>query len=82
MCMHCNRRQFIGTSAVGGMALAAGHLATASDASSPPSVPDSKVRICVVIAGKPLGNSWGLSEADLAPVMKRLAQAEKNLGNV
>ena len=36
----------------------------------------------MVIAGKPAGNSWGLSEADLAPIMKRIAQAEKNLGNV
>ena len=82
MCMHCTRRQFIGAGAVGGMALAAGHWAAASDASSPPSAPDSKVRICVVIAGEPAGRSWGLSEADLAPMMKRLAQAEKNLGNV
>jgi len=82
MCMHCTRRQFIGASAVGGMALAAGHLAAESDASSPPPVPDAKVPICVVIAGKPVGNSWGLSEADLAPAMKRLARAEKNLGNV
>jgi len=82
MCTHCTRRQFIGVGAVGGIALAAGHLAVASDASSPPPAPDSKVRICVVIAGKPAGNSWGLSEADLTPIMKRLAQAEKNLGNV
>ena len=82
MCMHCTRRQFIGASAVGGMALAAGHLVAESDAPSRPPAPDSKVRICVVIAGKPMGNSWGLSEADLAPVMKRLARAEKSLGNV
>ncbi|NQT38043.1 MAG: hypothetical protein HQ581_11170 [Planctomycetes bacterium] len=82
MCMHCNRRQFIGTSAVGGMALAAGHLAAEGDAPSPPPAPDAKVPICVVIAGKPMGNSWGMSEAELAPVMKRLTQAEKNLGNV
>jgi len=82
MCTHCTRRQFIGAGAVGGIALAAGHLAAASDASSTPLAPDSKVRICVVIAGKPAGSSWGLSEADLTPIMKRLAQAEKNLGNV
>ena len=82
MCTHCNRRQFIGAGAVGGMALAVGHWPAASEASSPPPVPDPKVRICVVIAGKPAGRSWGLSEADLAPMMKRLSQAEKNLGNV
>ncbi len=82
MCMHCTRRQFIGTGVASGMALAAGQWAAASDASSPPPAPDPKVRICVVIAGKPAGNSWGLSEADLVPIMKRIAQAEKNLGNV
>jgi hypothetical protein len=82
MCTHCTRRQFIGAGAVGGIALAAGHLAVASDASNPPPVPNPKVRICVVIAGKPANQSWGLSESDLSPIMKRLAQAEKNLGNV
>jgi len=82
MCTHCTRRQFIGAGAMGGIALATGHLVVGSDASSPPFVPDSKVRICVIIAGKPAGRSWGLSEADLTPIMKRLTQAEKNLGNV
>jgi len=82
MCTHCNRREFLGASAMGGMALAVGHWAAASGVSSPPPAPKSKVRICVVIAGKPAGRSWGLSEADIAPVMKRLAEAEKNLGNV
>jgi len=64
------------------MALATGHLAAEGEASSPAPAPETKVPICVVIAGNPRGNSWGLSEADLAPVMKRLARAEKNLGNV
>jgi len=82
MCTHCTRRQFIGASALGGMALATGHLAAESDAPSSPPASDSKVRICVVIAGQPTGKSWGLSEADLAPVMERLARAERNLGNV
>jgi hypothetical protein len=82
MCIHCTRREFLGASAMGGMALAAGHWAAANEASSPPPASESKVRICVVIAGKPAGNSWGLSEADLVPVMQRLAEAEKNLGNV
>lgn len=35
MCTHCSRRQFIGAGAVGGMALALGHLTAASGASSP-----------------------------------------------
>ena len=82
MCKHCTRRQFIGAGAAAGMALAAGHLAAESGASSRPSPADSKVRICAVIAGKPADRSWGLSEADITPVLKRLAQAQKNLGNV
>ena len=82
MCTHCTRRQFIGAGAVGGIALATGHLAAASGVSNAPPALKSKVRICVVIAGKPAGRSWGLSEGDLTPIMNRLAQAEKNLGNV
>lgn len=82
MCTHCTRRQFLGASAVGGMALAAGSLAAEGEPSRPASPASSKVRICVVIAGKPADRSWGLSETDLAPVMKRLAEAEANLGNV
>jgi hypothetical protein len=64
------------------MALAAGHLAAEGDEQSPQPAPDTKVRICVIVAGKPTGQSWGLSEAELAPLMKRLSLAEKNLGNV
>lgn len=80
MCTHCTRRQFIGASALGSMALAAGHLAAQAVAAT--AAPDAKARIGVVIAGNPGDRSWGLSKADLAPIMKRLTQAEKNLGNV
>lgn len=62
------------------MALAAAQLTLASDVPSP--LRDSRVRICTIIAGKPVGNSWGLSEEDLVPIRQRLAEAEKNLGNV
>ena len=62
------------------MALATGHLAAGGEAAKP--APDAKVPICVIVAGKPEGKSWCLSEEHLAPIMKRLAQAEKNLGNV
>ncbi|UCG49718.1 MAG: hypothetical protein JSU94_08030 [Phycisphaerales bacterium] len=82
MCTHCTRRQFVGASAVGGLALATGHLAAAGGASSPAAASKSNVNICVVIAGNPADKSWSLSEAELAPVMSRLEQAEKNLGNV
>ncbi len=79
---HCTRRQFLGTGAVGGMVLAASHLAAQPSAPAPPSPADAKVRICAVVAGKPAGRSWGLSDAELAPILKALTEAEKNLGNV
>ena len=62
------------------MALAASQLAVGSDTPPPPR--DAKVRIGTIVAGKPAGNSWGLSEEDLVPIRKRLAEAEQNLGNV
>jgi len=82
MCTHCTRRQFLEASAASGIALATGHLAAGSDASSAPSSASSKVRIGAVIAGKPGDRSWALSEAEVTAVRKRLAEAEKNLGNV
>jgi len=82
MCTHCTRRQFIGTTAIGGMAMAAGHLAAEDAPPAAQPAPDAKVPICVLIAGRAAGGSWGLSEAELEPAKKRLAEAEKNLGNV
>jgi hypothetical protein len=40
------------------------------------------VQICTIIAGKAPDRSWALSEAEIAPLIKRLEEAEKNLGNV
>jgi len=82
MCMHCTRRQFLGASAASGMALAAGHLAAGSDESSPAPPPSSKVRICAIVAGTPADRSWGLSKTEVASMIGRLAEAERNLGNV
>ena len=82
MCRHCTRREFMGTGAAAGLTLAAIHRAAADPDAGSPAPRDTKVPICVIIAGTPRGTSWGLSETDLAPIMARLAQAEKNLGNV
>ena len=82
MCSHCTRRQFMGTTAIAGMAISAVGATAKEGAVNPPVPPTSKVRICVIIAGKPEDRSWGLSEADLGPILKRLAEAEANLGNV
>jgi len=82
MCMHCTRRQFLTVSAVGGMALAAGQVTAEGETPSPPRSPREKVRICAVVAGKPADRSWALSEPEVASAIKRLSEAEANLGNV
>ncbi|NPU98095.1 MAG: hypothetical protein HPY51_12875 [Candidatus Omnitrophica bacterium] len=82
MCTHCTRRQFLGTGAVSGIALAAGHWAGHSEASNALSAAKSKVRICVIIAGNPGERSWCPSEAEITAARMRLETAEKNLGNV
>ena len=83
MCEHCTRRQFLGSAgAISGMALAAGHLAAAGETSAGPAAPPAKVRICAIVAGTPASQSWGAPEAKIEAAKKRLAEAEKNLGNV
>ena len=82
MCMQCTRRQFLGTGALSGIALAAGPFAAATASSTAPSSPGAKVRICVVIAGSPGERSWNASESEIASVKKRLGEAQENLGNV
>ncbi len=82
MCTHCTRRELLEAGVAGGIVLAAGHLAAAGEVSGSPSAAKSKVRICVVIAGTPADRSWGSSEAEIAAVCKRLAEAQMNLGNV
>lgn len=82
MCMHCTRRQFLEAGALSGAAMAAGHLTAAGNIPDQASSPTSKVRICVIIAGKPDDRSWCLSEAETASFTKRLAEAEATLGNV
>ncbi len=64
------------------MALAVGDTAAESDGSGPVSSASSKVRICAVVAGDPGERSWAPSEAEITAARNRLAQAEKNLGNV
>ena len=82
MCTHCTRRQFLRNSAVSGIALATSHLAAKGEASSASAAADSKVRICAIIAGTPGESSWSPSDAEITAARKRLAEAEKNLGNV
>ena len=81
MCNCCSRRQFLAASALGGMALATNPLA-GGEAPSPPPAPPSKVRICAIVAGTPAQRSWCVPPAKIEEVKQRLAEAEKNLGNV
>jgi len=83
MCEHCTRREFLETAgAVSGMALAAGHLTAAGEPPAAASAPPSKVRICTIVAGTPGDRSWCVPPAKIEAMKNRLAQAEKNLGNV
>jgi hypothetical protein len=82
MCMHCTRRQFLGTGAASGLAMAAGHMVAAEDVAATATPDDKKVRICVIIAGKGTDQSWSLPNEEVTAIQARLAQAEKNLGNV
>lgn len=82
MCTHCTRREFLGVSAVSGIALATSHLAAGADMPGSTAAPDLKVRIAVIIAGEPGERSWCPSETEITAARERLTQAEKNLGNV
>ena len=82
MCDCCSRRQFLAAGALGGMALATNQLARGEEAASPPPAPPSKVRICAIVAGAPAQRSWCVPPAKIEAMKKRLAEAEKNLGNV
>jgi len=85
MCENCNRRDFLGTTAVGGLLLAASQLRAGEQPDRPAPKPlPSKVRIGVIFAGNPTppDRSWGVCEQEIAAMERRLAEVEKKLGNV
>jgi len=85
MCENCTRREFLGTTTVSGMLLAAAQVRaqTAAAGEAPASLP-AKVRIAAIFAGRPVpaDRSWGVCEEEIAAMEKRLAEVEKKLGNV
>lgn len=83
MCQNCTRRDFLGSAAMGSLLLASSGMA-ATGGGSRASARAGKVRICTIFAGKPgvLGRNWVISEPEINAMKARLAQAEKNLGNV
>jgi hypothetical protein len=85
MCDNCNRRDFLGASAMGGLLLAASQVrGEAAGAADPALALPSKVKIGVLFAGRPTpcDRAWGVCEQEIAAMTERLKQAEKNLGNV
>lgn len=84
MCEHCTRREFLATGVAGGLILAGATRNYTWASQSPPSQPPGKSRICVIFTGEPapVDRNWG-ADATLVKAMRaRLAEAEKDLGNV
>src|SRR4030042_882068 len=84
MCEHCTRREFLGTGAASGLLLAGAMWTHARASESPPSQPRGKSRICVLFTGNPQpeDRTWGADVKQIEAMNARLAEAEKNLGNV
>jgi len=84
MCDHCTRREFLGTGAAGGLALAGAARARASAPPPPPRNPRGPCRIGVVFTGVPApgDRDWGSDAGQIEAVKARLARAEKEIGNV
>lgn len=86
MCDHCTRREFFGTgvASVATGLLLANTFQHAWASELPPGQPRGKSRICVIFTGepRPADRDWGADETQIAPMKARLAEAEKNLGNI
>ena len=85
MCENCTRREFLGTTAMGGLLLAASqtHANDATAQTTPAPLP-SKIRICTIFAGTPVpaDRNWGVCEQEIAAMRQHLKAVEKKLGNV
>ena len=88
MCENCTRRDFLGTTAMSSLLLAASQArsetGTNRTTGKPPAVFPSKVRICVIFAGNatPCDRSWGVCEDEITAMQQRLAETEQKLANV
>jgi hypothetical protein len=85
MCENCNRRDFLGTSALGGLMLTAGTaLQSAGAAPTPRPAAAKKAKICAMFTGRPCppDRAWGLCEQEIAAITKHLSELETKLGNV
>lgn len=84
MCEHCTRREFFGIGALGGLALASATWSHAWATGAPVSLPRGKSRIAVLFTGNPQpeDRNWGADPTQITAMRARLAEAEKNLGNI
>jgi len=84
MCEHCTRREFLETGVASGLLLAGASWTHAYASQSPRLQPPGKSRICVIFSGEPApeDRDWGADIRQVKAAKARLAQAEKELGNV
>ncbi len=82
MCDHCNRREFLGTSALGTMFFAS--LSSFARAEDVPPKPKRKARICVIFAGNPgpADRGWNMDAQQMATAQAHLQELERKLGNI
>ncbi len=82
MCENCNRREFLGAAAIGGVLMAAGHVR--AQAAAPAHPLPKKIRIAAIFTGTPVpcDRAWGVCESEIEAMQKRLGEIEKKLGNV
>ena len=85
MCEHCTRRTFLGVGAASGLLLAGATWPYAWASGTPSAVSRAKKsRILVVFTGTPQPDdrNWGADPGQINAMRARLAEAEKNLGNI
>jgi len=84
MCEHCTRRELLGTGLAGGLILAGATWKRARASQSAPARSPGKSRICVVFTGTPApaDRDWGADAGQIQAMKTRLAEAEKQLGNI
>ncbi|MHC4298399.1 MAG: hypothetical protein ACYS7Y_13945 [Planctomycetota bacterium] len=84
MCEHCTRRGFLGAGVAGGLMLAGTTWKHAWASQSPPAGIEGKSRICVIFTGRPVpvDRNWGADVTQIEAMKRRLAKAERDLGNV
>lgn len=85
MCENCTRREFLGTTTMGGMLLAAAPARGQAPAAAPPPVPfPKKIKICTIFAGTPTpcDRSWGVCEEEITAMEQCLTGLERKLHNV